>query len=308
MPRSWPNSLSLAAPALGAVLACALPAHGQSIEPRSYSPAPVGLNFLIVGYAQTSGGLALDILPITDASLKTGGPIMAYAHTFDLLGHSAKVDVVAPYQRLSGSAIYQGGLVSREVQGWADPAARLSVIFYGAPAESASAFRGYRQNLIVGGSVQVVAPLGQYDPTKLLNLGAHRWSVKPEIGVSKTYGPWILELSGAVTVYGANDDWFGGHRRTQAPLFGAQAHLVRTFRSGIWASVDTTFYTGGRSTVDGVGDNNLQRNWRLGGTLAFPVNRQTSVKLYASNGVSARTGNSYDLIGAALQYRWGGGF
>ena len=45
----------------------------------------------------------------------------------------------------------------------------------------------------------------------------------------------------------------------------------------------------------------------MGGTLAFPLDAHHSVKLYASNGVSARTGNSYDLYGIAWQYRWGGG-
>jgi hypothetical protein len=299
--------LSPGAPVIGAALAWASAALAQSIEPRSYSPAPVGLNFLIVGYAQTSGGLAVDILPLSDAKLTTGGPVLAYARTFELLGRSAKIDLIAPYQRLSGSAIYQGAPITRRVDGWADPAARLSVIFYGAPAEDAVAFRTYRQNLIVGASVQVAAPLGQYDDTRVLNLGAHRWWVKPEIGVSKAYGPWILELSGAVTLYGANDDFLMGRRRTQTPLYGAQAHLVYTFRSGVWGSLDATFYTGGRSSVDGVGDNDLQRNWRLGATLALPIDRRNSVKLYASNGVSARTGNSYDLVGAAFQHRWGAG-
>jgi len=51
----------------------------------------------------------------------------------------------------------------------------------------------------------------------------------------------------------------------------------------------------------------LQQNWRRGATLAIPVDRHNSVKLYASSGVSARTGNSYDLVGIAWQYRWGGG-
>jgi hypothetical protein len=37
------------------------------------------------------------------------------------------------------------------------------------------------------------------------------------------------------------------------------------------------------------------------------VNARNSVKLYASSGLSARTGNSYDLVGIAWQYRWGAG-
>jgi hypothetical protein len=41
--------------------------------------------------------------------------------------------------------------------------------------------------------------------------------------------------------------------------------------------------------------------------LAVPVNRLNSIKFYVSKGVSARTGNNYDLLGVAWQYRWGGG-
>ena len=46
---------------------------------------------------------------------------------------------------------------------------------------------------------------------------------------------------------------------------------------------------------------------RFGATLAIPVNRNNSIKLYASQGVFSRTGNGYDLFGIAWQYRWGAG-
>ena len=51
----------------------------------------------------------------------------------------------------------------------------------------------------------------------------------------------------------------------------------------------------------------LRENWRVGGTLAFPVDVHNSIKIFASSGVSARTNNNYDLIGIAWQYRWRGG-
>ena len=81
--------------------------------------------------------------------------------------------------------------------------------------------------------------------------------------------------------------------------------------SGIWTSLDATYFVGGRTTVNGVLNSDLQQNWRVGATLALPVNRENSIKFYASKGVSARTGDStgdsYDLIGVAWQYRFGGG-
>jgi hypothetical protein len=86
-----------------------------------------------------------------------------------------------------------------------------------------------------------------------------------------------------------------------------QGHAIYSFGSGIWASADATYYTGGETTISGIEKNDLQQNWRLGGTLAFPVNARSSIKFGASRGVSARTGNNYDLIAIAWQYRWGGG-
>ena len=58
--------------------------------------------------------------------------------------------------------------------------------------------------------------------------------------------------------------------------------------------------------INGALNNDLQQNWRVGATLAIPVNRLNSIKFSASSGVSARTGNDYDAIAIAWQYRWGG--
>ena len=295
-------SLSLTA------LACATTTAAQDIEPRSYSNAPVGVNFLIAGYAYTRGGLAFDSdLPISDVNLHTSSGLFAYARSLDVFGLSGKFDAIVPYTFLSGSAIYQDQAINRVVNGFTDSRFRLSVNLYGAPALSASEFRDYHQDLIVGASLQVSVPWGQYDASRVVNLGNNRWSFKPEIGISKALGPWTLEFQAAATLFTDNDNFYGGSRRSQDPLYSAQAHAIYGFPSGVWTSVDATYFTGGRTTVDGSLDNNLQQNWRVGATLAMPVDRRNSVKLYASSGVSARTGNNFDLIGVAWQYRWGGG-
>ncbi|HLY38313.1 MAG TPA: hypothetical protein VKU61_09775 [Candidatus Binatia bacterium] len=51
----------------------------------------------------------------------------------------------------------------------------------------------------------------------------------------------------------------------------------------------------------------MQDNTRVGGTLAIPIDRRDSIKLYASTGTTTRTGTSFDTFGIAWQYRWGGG-
>jgi len=292
-----------------ALVALGSGAYAQDLEPRAYTNTPVGLNFLIAGYVYSSGGVATDpSIPVKDAHLQIHGAFLAYARALNVWGKSGKVDVVLPYAWLSGSAEVAGQPREREVSGLADPRLRFSVNLYGAPALSLEEFANYKQDLTVGASLQVGIPLGQYDPEKLVNIGTNRWSFKPELGISKAWGPLTLEAAAGVTFYTANDDFFGGKRRTQEPLYSLQGHLSYDFRPGMWVGLDGTYYTGGRTTTDGAQDNNFQGNSRLGVTFALPVTRYTSIKLYASTGVSTRTGGNFDTLGIAGQYRWGGGF
>jgi hypothetical protein len=294
--------------AAGVLAVAAFPATAQDIEPRAYSNAPVGVNFLIAGYAYTRGGVVFGpSLPIINPNLNTSNAVIAYARVLDLWGMSAKFDATVPYTWLSGTADYRGQTVPRDVNGFANSAFRLSINLYGAPALTLKEFAGWEQDVIIGASLRVTAPWSQYDDSKLINIGTNRWSFKPEVGISKAIGPWTLEGTAAATLYTDNNDFFGGKTLSQAPLYSLQGHLVYGFHSGIWASLDATYFVGGRTTVNDVLNSDLQQNWRLGGTLAFPVNRENSIKLYASSGVSSRTGNDYDLIGVAWQYRWGGG-
>ena len=175
-------------------------ACAQDIEPRAYSNAPVGANFLIAGYAYTQGGVAFDTaLPVKNPQLKTSSAVFAYARVVNLWGKSGKLSAIVPYTWLSGSADYAGQTVQRQVDGLADSRFRLSVNLYGAPALRLKEFVDYKQDLIIGASLQVSAPTGQYDDSRLVNIGTNRWSFKPEVGVSKTLGPWTLEVAAAAT-------------------------------------------------------------------------------------------------------------
>jgi hypothetical protein len=281
------------------------PASAAEIEPRAYSNAPVGMNFLITGYVYTEGGLSTDpASPLQDAELTINTALVAYARALDLWGKSGKIDIIAAYSGLSGDATFKGEPVEREVTGFNDPRVRLSVNLFGAPALSQQEFASYRQDLIVGASLQVAPPLGQYDADRLVNLGTNRWFFKPEIGVSKAFGPFTLEFAGAVYLYTTNHDYFGGKTLEQDPVYSAQGHLIYSFGRGIWAALHGTYDYGGRQTIDGVNDDSELGNSRVGATFALPVTRQHSVKVYASTGTATRTGTDYDLVGVGWQYRW----
>jgi hypothetical protein len=155
--------------------------------------------------------------------------------------------------------------------------------------------------------VRVGVPLGQYDDTRLVNVGTNRWSVKPELGISKAIGRWTLELAPAITFYSENDDFLRGKTREQTPLYSVQANATYTFVRGFWLAVNAGYFTGSRSTLDGVENNDRQEGLRFGATLAIPVTRSQSIKLYGVTGYNGHRHHDFDAVGIAWQYRWGGG-
>jgi hypothetical protein len=294
--------------AVTALLLVAACAHAGEIEPRAYVNTPVGVNFLLAGYAYSDGGLSTPgSSPIKGAQLTMHTEVLAYARSLDVWGKSGKIDVILPYSELSGSATVSGQPRERKVSGLNDPRFRFSVNFYGAPALSLQEFANYQQDVIIGASVQVSAPLGQYDKDKLVNLGSNRWFVKPDIGISKAWGALTVELSTGVFFFTKNDDYFGGKTLEEDPVWSTQAHIEYNLGRGVWVALSGTYDYGGRSTIDGVRSSDLENNSRVGGTLALPVNRNNSIKLYASTGIHTSVGSNYSLVGIVWQYRWGGG-
>jgi hypothetical protein len=282
-----------------------IPVQAQELEPRIHANLPIGMNFLVAGYVYSEGGVSTDAAsPIQNADLKIDSQVLAYARSLNLFGNASKLDLILPSACLSGSAEVAGVSRERNVCGLYDPRVRLVTNFYGAPALSTKEFAAYVQDTILGASLQLGAPLGQYDADKLVNIGNNRWLIKPEFGASKKVGSFTLESSTAVSFYTENDNFFVGQQRQQEPIYSIETHLVYGHSSGIWGSLDANLYWGGRTTVAGVQNDDFQGNQRLGLTLGVPINRHHSIKLYASSGVYARTDNNYDSAGVSWQYRW----
>ena len=297
---------------LAILLAAAVPCtllRAQDLEPRAYSNSPTGLSFLIAGYAYAEGKVLTDpSLPLDNVSNNSHVGVFAYATTLNVLGKSAKFDVIVPYVSLAAKGQVFGVPHERYVTGFADPAFRFSMNFIGAPALTAAEFKDYKQDFILGASLRVTAPLGQYNYDKLVNIGTNRWSFKPEIGFSKALGRWAAEFTPGVTVYTDNGDFFGGKTREVAPLIALQTGVSYTYAPGGWLALNAGYFVGGRTTVDGVENDDKREGTRFGATLAIPVNRYNSVKLYGITGYNAHREHDFQALGVAWQVRWGGGY
>jgi hypothetical protein len=283
-------------------------AHAQEMEPRAYSNTPIGMNFLVIGYGYSHGALLFDpSLPVQDANATVNIGLLGYAHAFDLAGKSAKFVALLPFAGLDANGYLDGTYQERVVSGFADPTFALSVNLSGAPALPLKEFLQYRQDTVIGATLQVTAPWGQYDSDRLINIGTHRWSIKPEIGLSQALGSWNLEGAAGITFYTSNDNFFGGQKLEVEPIYSVQGHVVYNINVGMWVAIDATYYTGGESTVGGVRKDNKLDNWRFGFTLAMPLDKHHSIKFSGSTGVVTRTGTDFNAYLLAWQYRWGGG-
>src|SRR5262249_684365 len=149
---------------------------------------------------------------------------------------------------------------------------------------------------MVGLSLSAVFPTGQYDPRRLVNLGANRFAFKPEVGVSQPIGNWTLEFDTGAWFYTDNEEFFGGAVREQKPLVSLQGHVIYTLRPRMWLSCDGTYYTGGRTTLNGVLNDDLQRNSKVGVTFSLPVTRKHSLKVSWAKGLTALVGGNVNAI------------
>ena len=279
----------------------------QELEPRAYAASPVGLNFLVVVAGRSTGGVLLDpSLPIEDVQATVNSLALGYGRTFSLFGHTALAVAAVPFARADASGLVADtpGRVSRS--GLADPRLKLSVNLVGGRALTPREFaRANRRPTIIGVSLAVLPPLGQYDRTNLINLGSNRWSFKPEVGVSHAITRWTMEGYAGVWTFTANDQFYRGTSiRTQEPVVALQGHVSYTLRPRLWFSGDATWYSGGTTSVDGVQKADLQRNSRVGATVSLALSRRQSFKISGSTGATTRVGADFKTLAVAWQLAW----
>ena len=280
-------------------------ATAQDLDPRRYTNIPVGQNFLALAFSYSEGDVNFSSsIPLSDANIRVDGPALAYLRTFAIAGKSASVDVLLPYACVAGSAALDGERASRDVCGLGDTALRVSYNFFGAPAAELREFVRQKKTIVVGASVQIGAPTGQYDADKLLNIGANRWYIKPEIGVTVPWNKWSFELSAGVRLFTDNSEFIGDVNVAQDPLYNIQSHVIYDLSPRQWVSLDGNYFFGGDTTVDGVPSESRQKNSRLGLTWTLALNSKHLLKFLAHTGVIGRISNDSDTFTVAWSYRW----
>jgi hypothetical protein len=278
-------------------------ASAQELEPRAFSPSPIGTTFVLGGFGKSEGGILFDpALDIDNVQADLWTATTGLGHTFSLLGRQARGLAVLPFAwgTVAGNVGTQAQ--RQDLAGLADPRFKLSVGLLGAPALTLDEFSRTPRRTAIGAGLTVVPPWGQYSSRQLVNLGYHRWAIKPEFGVSHPRGRWTVDGSIGVWLFTTNAAYYPGHAtKRQEPVIALQGHTSYALPGRAWLAVNGTWFAGGETRVDGVLNPDLQCNTRLGATLSIPIAGQQSVKFVYSTGASTRRGSDFNTFSATWQ-------
>ena len=140
-------------------------ASAQELEPRAYSASPIGVNFLAVSIARSTGGVVVDpTLPVEDVEAKVGSLGIGVGRTLSLFGRTTLVVAALPYVRATATGSVGEDRRSVSRSGFADARFKMSMNLLGGRALTVGEFAAASPRTIIGASLTVVPPLGQYRP------------------------------------------------------------------------------------------------------------------------------------------------
>lgn len=278
--------------------------YTQDLDPRAYARIPVNVTVVVAGFGYSQGGIITDAtLPLEDLEASIVSPSLAVVHSFSLAKRTAQVSVALPYAWGDATATISGESKSTSRSGFSDMRIRFSWLLLGAPASSPAEIMKAPRKTILGTSFSITAPTGQFFPEKLINIGTSRWAFKPEIAISQPLGKrWLIDFYSGIWLFTKNDTFYPGTSvRTQDPLGSFQGHISYNIQPLMWVALDMTFYTGGRSSIDGVEMDDRQSNSRIGATMVLPVGKRNSIKFAYSTGAIIRSGADFTSVSAGWQ-------
>ena len=271
----------------------------QEITPRLFWPTPKGTKVFITGYSYSTGSLLFDTsIPLEDTTSRINTGIVAYTQTIDLWGRTSNLLINLPYSWGHSKGLYSGEPARRDFSAFGDLSFTLNVNLKGAPTMTVEDFLAFRANPrpIIGASLKVILPTGQYNSDRLVNVGANRLATRLKLGSVLILQPkLLLELSASAWRFGDDDDFVAGKKKVE-PVYALESSLIKRIRPGLWASLDLTYYSGGRQTIGGNPLKDEQRNLKVGGTLVVPFLGRHAIKVGYANGVITRYGNDFDQL------------
>ena len=279
----------------------------QSLEPRHLSDIPVKGNFVFASYGYSKGDILLDpASPVQDLESDLHSVVFAYLRSFKLFNRLAKIDAVVPYAMANFKGLLNGEAASTYRSGFGDPMLRFSIIIIGSEPLVLKDFAKYEpKKFKFGVGLRITPPIGQYDSTKLINLGTNRWTFKMGIGASYIFlRKFILEGQIKSWFFTDNNNFYNGSTISQTPLFSGQIHLTYIFKPGVWISGSLGQTNEGTTYINEVKQEKTTTNTKYGLTFSYRVAKGNSLKIAFTNGVPNQYAIDYTSLIVAYTFLW----
>ena len=248
---------------------------------------------------------------LPESSFEATVAIVGYAQTFTLFDRAAMVAVLVPMGRLSGDATLGGLTFSEQGSGYGDPLVEFNLNLIGPdPIRNIPDLMRYEPGFSLDLIGDLAFPIGEYDSSQPLNLGQNRWYGRVGAPIVWQLGPWIpgrrttLEFLPSLWFYSDNDDFVSQTLSTK-PMFQLESHLTRDFVEALWGSLDVTWMTGGRASLNGM-EGDALNNLGVGFTLGIHINEnlQLTTGYIASVNDDAPTDLRMDSFKVSLVFGW----
>lgn len=211
----------------------------------------------------------------------------SYRRTINVGGNAGAVLIGLPIGRLSAGLNTGVGTLNLSTS----PA--LGDVFIGgelgllnSPSLAPMDYAQHKPGLRAAVAAKLFIPTGDYDPNRLLNLGANRWSLQASVPISYSLGSSMVdpelttfEFVPSVQIFGDNNDPFGPPTvSSQEPIWGLEGHATRTLSPNLWAAVDGYYEFGGRTFANGVQVGQETNSFSVGATLGLVLSRSVAVR------------------------------
>ena len=277
----------------------------QDIEPRRWTPLPIGTHAIGGGYVHTFGDILFDpVLQAEDVTIDIDAFALSYVQPLKIGNKLGRLDILVPYANARWEGLLRGVPTSIDRSGFADPRVRFSMNIVGPAAlntqEMMDYYKEHPTSTMIGASVSITFPLGQYAEDRLLNLGQNRFVIRPQVGFVHNWGLWSYEFTASMFLYTVNNDFFNNQKREQNPTFAAQTHLIKRFKNRMWVSGSAGYGLGGQSIVDNQPNNDERGDFLTSLAFGVPITKRQSAKLFYLRSESVKSvGADTNSLGVA---------
>jgi len=224
------------------------------VDPGDYVPAPAGTTAALL-YLQHSERDSY----YTSGKRNAGNPLLTsdvaivrLVHYMTIGGYTVSPQVLLPFASLRGGRD-SSALGNENAQGDMILAAPVWLV------------NDSVKSTFFAVTPYLYLPTGAYSNSRSLNVGENRWKFDLQAGLAQQIsGPWYLDLTGDVMVFGENSDYgSGGGNLREKALYQLQSYLRYQFSPTTNAYAGLSRNWGGESRLNGVSNNDQTNQLKI---------------------------------------------